>query len=223
MSPRDIVALLLRHRIAVMFAALVAGVLSFQLIHANPGYMDSGGVMFTAPKSSGNLFENMQSLQAAEETVAAYMMGSQGEQQVRAAGGTASYNVAMLNTYNEDFPDYSQPYVTVTVMSDHPEAARQTFRTVLGVLRRATAALQAQVGATRKNEVQATLVSVPTGPIAQGGSHKRTYAALGVLTIISVYLVAVVLDRRRRHPWAVAAHRRRRGSGRHAATTLRPG
>jgi hypothetical protein len=103
-SPRNIAALFLRHRIAVIFTALVAGVLSFQLIHANPGYMDSGGVMFTAPKSSGNLFQNMQSLRVAEETVAAYMMGPQGEQQVRAAGGTASYNVAMLNTYNEDFP-----------------------------------------------------------------------------------------------------------------------
>ena len=103
MSPRDIVALLLRHRIPAILTALVAGILSFQLIHANPGYMDSGGVMFTAPKSSGSLFDNMQSLQAAQEAVAGYMMDSQGEQRVRAAGGTASYNVAMLNSYNEAF------------------------------------------------------------------------------------------------------------------------
>jgi glycosyltransferase involved in cell wall biosynthesis len=224
-SPRDIVALLLRHRIPVILTALVAGILSFQLIHANPGYTDSGGVMFTAPKSSGSLFDNMQSLQAAQEAVAGYMMDSQGEQRVRAAGGTASYNVAMLNSYNEDFPDYSQPYVTITVMSDQPAAAGKTFRTVLGVLREATAVLQAQVGASPKNEVQATLVAVPTGPIAQGGSRKRSYAAFAVLTIIATYLVARVLDRRRRRRrrrWPDAAHRRRPGSGRHAATTLHP-
>ena len=45
--------------------------------------------------------------------------------------------------------------------------------------------LQAQVGASPKNEVEATLVAVPTGPIAQGGSRKRSYAAFAVLTIIA--------------------------------------
>jgi hypothetical protein len=219
-SPQDIATLLLRHRIAVVFVALVAGMLSFHLIHANPGYMDSGEVAFTAPKSSVNPFQDIRSLQVAEEAAAWYMMGWQGEKQVHAAGGTAPYNVAMLNTYNEDFPDYSQPYVTITVMSNYPEAAQQTFRAVLGVLREATEGLQERVGATLKNEVKATLVTAPTGPIAQGGSHKRAYVASGVLAIIAVYLVASVLDRRRRHPWPAAPYRRRSGSGKHAATTL---
>jgi hypothetical protein len=219
-SPQDIATLLLRHRIAVAFVALVAGALSYHLIRANPEYMDSGGVAFTAPNNSVIMFQNTRSLQVVEEAVAWYMMGSQGEQQVRAAGGTAPYNVAMLNLYNEDFPDYSRPYVAITVMSNYPEAAQQTFRAALGVLRKATGVLQEQIGASPKNEVKATLISAPTGPIAQGGSHKRSYPALGVLTIIAVYLVARVLDRRRRRPWPNAPGRRRLGSGRHAATTL---
>lgn len=207
MSTRDIAAMLLRHCIATTIVALAAGMLSYHLIRGNPGYIDSGGVAFTAPKSSVTMFQNMRSLLAVEDAVAAYMMGSQAEQQVRAAGGTAPYNVAMLNLYNEQYPDYSQPYVTIAVMSHYPEATRKTFGAVLGVLRKATAMLQEQVGATSKNEVRATLAAEPTGPIAQGGSHRRSYAALAVLTIIAIYMTARVLDRRR--------PRRCRGRGRH--------
>jgi predicted O-methyltransferase YrrM len=219
-SSRSIATLPLRHRIAVTFVALAAGALSYHLIHANPGYMDSGSVAFTAPRNSVTMFQDIRSLQVAGEVTAQYMMDRQGEQEVRAAGGTAPYNVAMLNIYNEEFPDYNQPYVTITVMSDYPQAAQQTFGAVLGVLRKATAMVQEQVGANPENEVKATLVAAPTGPVAQGGSHKRSYAACGVLTIIAMYLVAGILDRRRRRPWPDSVHRFRLGSGRHAATAL---
>lgn len=196
--------MLLRHRVAIAIVALAAGMLSYQLIRENPGYIDSGSVTFTVPQGSVSMFGNTRSLQVVEEVTAWYMMGSQGEQQVGAAGGTAPYNVAMLNLYNEEFPDYSQPYVTITVMSHYPEAAQQTFRAVLSVLRTATAMLQEQVGATPKNEVKATLAAEPSGPIAQDGSHKRSYAALAMLTIIAMYMVARVLDRRSSRP--VATH-----------------
>jgi hypothetical protein len=188
--------MLRRHRIAIAIAALAAGMFGHYLIRGNPGYIDSGGVAFTAPKNPMSMFANKRSLQVVEEAAAWFMMGSQGEQQVRAAGGTASYNVAMLNLYNQEFPNYSQPYVTVTVMSNYPEEDQQTFRAVLGVLRKATATLQEQVGAAPKNVVTTTLVAQPTGPIAQGGSHKRSYAGMVVLTIIAVYAIARVLDRR---------------------------
>jgi hypothetical protein len=197
--------MLRRHRIAIAIVALAAGMLGYHLVRGNPGYIDSGSVHFIAPKNSVSMFQNTRSLLVVEEAAAWYMMGSQGEQQVRAAGGTATYNVAMLNLYNEEFPNYGQPYVTIAVMSHYPEVARQTFRAVLGVLLKATVMLQEQVGATPKNEVRATLVAEPTGPIAQGGSHKRSYAALAVLTIIAIYTIARVLDRRRHR-----RHRRRR-------------
>jgi hypothetical protein len=206
--------MLRRHRIAIVIVALAAGVLSYHLVRGNPGYIDSGSVAFTAPKNSVSMFQNRRSLLVVEEAAASYMMGSQGEQKVRTAGGTAPYSVAMLNLYNEEFPNYSQPYVTIAVMSHYPEVAKQTFRAVLGVLRKATAMLQEQVGATQKNEVTATLVAEPTGPIAQGGSHKRSYAALAVLAIIAIVAIARALDRRR--PRRHRRPRRRRPAMRHA-------
>ena len=190
-------AMLRRHRIAIAIVAFAACMLSYHLIRGNPDYISSGGVDFTAPKSSVSMFQDTQGLRVVEEAAAWYMMSSQGEGKVHAAGGTAPYNVAMLNLYNEEYPNYSQPYVTITVMSSYPKEAQQTFRAVFGVLRKATAMLQERVGATRKNEVTATLVVEPAGPIAQGGSHKRSYAALAVLAIIAIYVVARALDRRR--------------------------
>jgi len=189
--------MLRRHLIAIAIVALVACMFSYHLIHDDPGYIDSGGVGFIAPENPISMFQNTESLQVTEEAAAWFMMGSQGEREVRAAGGTVSYNVAMLNLYNEQYPDYSQPYVTITVMSNYPEEAQQTFRAVLGVLRKATAMLQERVGANPKNEVRAELVTQPTGPIAQSGSHKRSYAALAVLAIIAIYMIARALDRRR--------------------------
>jgi hypothetical protein len=176
---------------------LAACMWSYHLVHGDPGYIDSGGVSFTAPKNSISMYENIESLQVVEEAVAWFMMGSQGEQEVRAAGGTVPYNVAMLNLYNEQYPDYSQPYVTIAVMSNYPEEAQQTFRAVLSVLRGATARLQERVGASPKNEVRARLVARSAGPIAQDGSPKRSYAALAILAMMATYLIAKVLDRRR--------------------------
>jgi len=207
-SPQGIVAMLRRHRIAIAIVALAAGMLSYHLVRGNPGYIDSGSVAFAAPKNPVSMFQNTRSLRVVEEAATWYMMGSQGKRQVRAAGGAAPYNVAMFNLYNEEYPNYSQPYVSIDVMSHYPEAAQQTFSAVLGVLRKATAMLQEQVGATLENEVTVMVVAEPTGPIAQGGSHKRSYAALAVLASLALYTIARVLDRR--SPRKHRKHRKRR-------------
>lgn len=215
MTTQYIASMLFRNGFAIAIVTLAAGMLSYHLIRDNPGYIDSAGVAFTAPNNSVAMFQNMKGLLAVEDTVATYMVGPQAEQKIHAAGGTAPYDVALLNLYNEQYPNYSQPYVTITVMSHYPELARQTFDAVLGVLRQATAMLQEQVGATSKNEVKVTLVAEPTGPIAQGGSHRRSYAAMAVLTIIAIYNTAGILDRRR--------PRRPRKHGRNSRVAARSG
>jgi hypothetical protein len=209
-SPQEIAAILRRHLIAIAIVALAACMLSYHLIYANPGYIDSGNVGFIAPKNPISMFVDTRSLQVTEEAAAWFIMGPQGQRQVRAAGGTVPYDVAMLNSYNEEYPNYNQPYVTIAVMSHYPEEAEQTFRAVLGVLSKATLMLQERAGANPKNEVRAKLVAQPTGPVAQSGSHKRSYAALAVLAMIAIYMIARALDRRRprRQP-------RHRGNPRH--------
>jgi hypothetical protein len=183
---------------AVVLAALIMVTLSYQLVHEDPGYAESGTVAFTAPKSSVAMFQNTAGLMAVEEAAAGYMAGPQAEQQVRAAGGTVPYNVSMLNSYNEEYPNYSLPYATILVTSPHPAAVEQTYDAVLNVFVGATEKVQQQAGASPSNEVKLTVITEPSGAIAEGGSNKRAYAGLGILSLIAIFLTAKLLDRRRR-------------------------
>lgn len=194
---KGITATLLRHhRAAIVIAALIAGMLSYWLIRENPGYVDSGGVTFITPQGGPiAMFHDKKALLAVEDVAAGYMLGPQGEQRVRAAGGTAPYKVTMLNLYNEEYPDYGEPYITITAMSPYPEAARRTFRAAYRVLRTATTMLQERAGATQESAVQAALAAAPTGPVAQDGSYGRSCAALALLTIIATYMTTGVLKR----------------------------
>jgi hypothetical protein len=193
MSPPEIVALMRRHLVAVLVVCALSAGLGYRLLHANPGYTDTATVAFTLP---GGQFGAGVSLLVTDQVMANYMMGADAQRHIRAAGGTASYDVALVNLNDEFFPDYGVPYVTVTTASPDPVAAQKTFTAVMSVITANLASRQAQLGVVPGNWIQALTISAATGPIQQGGSHKRSVIALGVLTLIAAYLVAVLLDRR---------------------------
>jgi len=207
-SPPDIVAMLRRHLIAVAVACLAVLGFGYHLAHVNPGYTDVGTIGFIAPQDPLTGFANARGTQAIRVVTAEYMMGAAARQQVRAAGGTAAYDVELVNSYNQEFPDYSQPYVTVTTNSLDPTAALNTYNTVVSVLMRNLAERQAQQGVRPKMQITALQVNT-TGPTVQSGSHKRLYAAIVVLMIVAAFMTASVLDRRRRPPARSAANSRR--------------
>jgi hypothetical protein len=111
---------------------------------------------------------------------------------VRRAGGTAEFHVALVNFYNQDFPEYTYPLTTVTAQSTSPAAAHRSFAVVIGVIRRRLAADQARV--PRAGRIFAR-VTGDTGPVAQPGSLKRSLGALGLLTAIALGLLPRVLAR----------------------------
>lgn len=110
MSLPQIVALLRRNLAVVVAVCAFAAVLSYGLLHANPGYADTATVEFTGPGG------NSDSFLATSQVMAEYMMGAAAQAQVRQAGGTTSYDVALVNLYNVEYPDYGVPYATVTTM-----------------------------------------------------------------------------------------------------------
>jgi hypothetical protein len=213
-SPPDLVALLRRHFIAVLVVCVVIGGYGYHVIHKNPGYVDAATVGFVGPRAGGSVFSNYRGLLATEEATAWFMMGPQGEQEVRAAGGTADYNVALSNSFNEEFPDYSTPYVNITTSSLNPTAAASTFSVVMKVLTDRLAAEQRNEGARPQSEVTAVMAAAPTGPRSQGGSHKRSLVALAVLTFIAACLAASLLDRRRARSGELGRRSRRGIQGR---------
>jgi hypothetical protein len=211
-SPPDIVAMLRRHLIAVAVACLAVLGLGYHFAHMNPGYTDVGTIGFLAPHDPLTGFANSRGTQAIKVATAEYMMGSAASQQVRAAGGTANYDVELVNSYNEEFPDYSQPYATVTTNSPDPTAALNTYNAVVSVLIKDLAQRQAQQGARPKVQITALPVNT-TGPTIQSGSNKRVYAATAALMVIAAFMTASVLDRRKRPRARPAVKSRRRARG----------
>jgi hypothetical protein len=53
--------------------------------------------------------------------VAARVMSPQGQQQVAQAGGTAAYDIGLVNGYNLQYPDYSSPYRTSPPLTPNPD------------------------------------------------------------------------------------------------------
>lgn len=195
MSPRQIAALFRRHLAAVAVVFLVTAGLGYHLKHADPGYTDVATVAFTAPKFQPNLFAYGQSLLVMDELAVSSMTTVHSQQQVRMAGGTAHYDVALVNLNTEDFPNYSDPYLTVTTTSADPVAAQTTFSAVMKVLQHNVAAMQSVQGAKLGTWIGMNTIAAPTGPVAQTGSAKRSYAGLLLLAIIAAFMISKLLDR----------------------------
>jgi hypothetical protein len=187
--------LLRRHLAAVAVVLVLAAGLAFRLKSANQGYEDSATVSVYAPRAVGDPFSDAQSLLAMNELMAYTVMGAQGQQQVRGAGGTGSYDVSMVNLNNEDFPDYADPYVTVTATSPSAAEAQGTFSAVLKVLSADLQAIQARQGARPDYRIQLAPIAAPTGPVPQQGSSVRVLAGLAGLTLIAILMTAGLLDR----------------------------
>jgi hypothetical protein len=196
-SPQEIIGIGRRHLVAVAVVVVLAAGLFYNFTHRNPGYVDSGVVAFVAPKNDGGLFGYGQSLLAADQVMQARLTGAQGQQEVRQAGGTANFDVELANQNNEEFPSYSDPYATVSTVSNDPAEAARTYAAVIQVLTRNLQEVQAQEGAPAKTWIQLQVISDSPGPTLQKGSKIRIFAGLAILAVILAFMLAVFLDR---HP-----------------------
>lgn len=194
MSPLDIVGLLWRHVVAVTVIFVLTSGFAYHFEHADPGYTDTATIAFTAPSTQG-FFTHGNSLLVIDELTANTVMSAAGQSQVTKAGGTANYNVALVNLNDEDYPNYSEPYVTVTTTSPDPGAAGETMSAVMTVLAQDLSGLQTQQGAKAGALIELREIAT-TGPVAQTGSRKRVLAGLAILSLIAAYITARLLDRR---------------------------
>ena len=204
MTPQDLVALGRRHFRAMAAVLVVSAGLALYLHHLTPTYTDSATVIFNAPDRP-HLGLTLFTIDA---LTADSVMSAQGQDEVRNGGGTASFDVALVNLNDEDYPNYGVPYVSVSTSSTDPAAAQRTFSVVMRVLQRTVTQIQARQGAPPDTWITVATISAPTGPIAQTGSRKRSLAALLVLTIIAAFMIAQFLDR---HPIRLRDLLQRRG------------
>jgi hypothetical protein len=189
-------------RIANPRLCAVAGVLILAALtgifveHGSRTYMDSALVVLTArdtPRLDGADSTAGESLITTSATMVQSLTSARSTTLIRQAGGTGDYSLALVNFYNQDYPEYSYPLATLTATADSPAAARQTFSAVVQTFRRRLAARQAGVRPSGRISV---LVVGDTGPVVQPGSAKRSLAGLALLAIIAAVMVSRVARRR---------------------------
>lgn len=199
--------------LAVLGVLVIAMGIAYTIKTTPTTYTEGGTVVFNPPVSRA--FPNPYaatggSLITTGEVITLFMMGPEGQQQVQAAGGTTSYNVALVNSYNQEYPNYSSPESTVYATGTDLAGVQRTLTAVMQVLTRQLGTRQAAAGAPPVDRITAKLLGNP-GPLAQPGSNKRVFGGLLVLTVIAVFTVCVFLDR---HPVPLNLLSRSRGTRR---------
>jgi hypothetical protein len=200
--------------VAVLVVSLVGSGAAYDIASTPPTYLESGTVVFSLPKSLTSpkayfIFANP--LITSSEVIVQSLMSPQDQRQIRDAGGTASVTMALVNLYDEEYPDYGVPLATLTAASPSAAHAHRTFMIAARRLGDLLAARQAAAGVTRRNRITA-LVIADTGPAVQTGSSKRVLAGLVLLALVAIAGLWGIIDARA----ASSRTQRRRGA-------IRPG
>lgn len=203
MTLLEVAALLRRHVFAVLAVVIVTAGLAYTFKHAAATYSEGGTMVFVPPETgpAPNPLEGVggtvaESLAESAGAVASQIMSPAGQQEVRQAGGTAGFNVQLLNSYDLEYPNYSNPYLVLNTTSGDPVAAHQTFTALDKVIASDFTAEQVRDNVVPANRIPVVLTG-DTGPLAEQGSSKRALGALVLLAAVVALAVASFLDR---HP-----------------------
>lgn len=171
--------------IAIIVVGIAAGVTALPIVRARPDYTETAAVIFTFPSRSPVETYSWQegSLITTGSLISQIVMGPQVASRIAAAGGTASYHLAMVNLYNEDYPEYGYPEALLTVSSHSAQDTRKTFLITSRTLASLLSGRQKQAGARPAQRITDS-VTGDSGPLAESGSRKRALAALLVLALV---------------------------------------
>jgi hypothetical protein len=187
----------LRLGAVVVVLFLTAG-LAYKITRTPHIYVQSATVVLYLPKSRDTPNEYLAfapSLITTGNAMTQILMSPQAQRQIRAIGGTANVNIALVNLYDEEYPNYGVPLATLTTTSLSPAADRSTFVVAVGQLHRLLAARQANLRVRPRNRISAQIIG-DTGPLVQAGSSKRVMAGLAALALVALSALWSFIDRR---------------------------
>ncbi|MDX6390489.1 MAG: hypothetical protein QOJ73_1552 [Streptosporangiaceae bacterium] len=214
-------ALLRRHFVAVLVILVVAVGVEYSFKHSAPTYAEVGTLVFIPPVSGAhpNAYSAVSgSILEAAGTLAVNAMNPQDQQQVLHGGGNAAYDVELLNSYNLEYPNYSNAYLMVSTASTDPVAVHRTYALVTRLVTSQFQAQQVAFGAAPNNRIEIVMAG-DSGPLVQQGSSKRALIGLFILTIVAAFAAASFLDR---HPVQLPWTGRRTGAARMPADRAIP-
>jgi hypothetical protein len=181
-----------RLRLALVVATiLLAAGVAYDIKIGPAMYLESATVEFSLPKAQNApnaYYIYAPSLITSGEVMVQSLMSPSVQHQIDAtAGGSASVSLALVNLYNEEYPDYGFPLATLTASSLGAVDAHHAFMTAARVLRLLLAARQQQLGVAPRHRITARILG-DSGPIIQTGSHARVFGGLALLAAIAAGL-----------------------------------
>jgi hypothetical protein len=192
-SPGELGALARRHLVAVTMIFLLAGGVAYSFKHAPPTYQESATLVLTSHGGSNRYGD---SLIATAGIMVNWTTGVQGQQELRQAGVASGFNVALVNIYDQEYPNYPYPFVTVSASAQDPVVAHRMFAIGVQLFDSELLARQVKQGVLPQNLITALSVG-DSGPVILRGSRVRSFAGLLLLTTVVAFLTLTLLDR---HP-----------------------
>jgi hypothetical protein len=180
-----------RFRLTLVVATLLAAAGAGYDIEISPHmYLESATVELSLPKTQhapNAYYMFAPSLIASGEVMVQILMSPSAQAQIGAAGHGASVSLALVNLYNEEYPDYGVPLATLTAASPVAADAHRTFVVAARVLGLLLAVRQKQAGVLPRGRISAQILG-DSGPIIQAGSHARVFGGLALLAAMAAGL-----------------------------------
>lgn len=171
-------------RLTLVVATLLAAAGAGYDIEISPHmYLESATVELSLPETQNApnaYYMFAPSLIASGEVMVQILMSPSAQAQIGAVGHGASVSLALVNLYNEEYPDYGVPLATLTAASPVAADAHRTFVVAARVLGLLLAVRQKQAGVPPRGRISAQILG-DSGPIIQAGSRARVFGGLALL------------------------------------------
>jgi hypothetical protein len=181
---------------------LLAAGTGYDIKISPPIYLESATVEFSPPKvpnAANAYYVFAPSLITSGEAMVQILMSPSVQHQIGAVGRGARVNLALVNLYNEEYPNYGVPLATLTATSPVAADTHRTFMVAARTLGLLLAARQEQAGVRPGERITARILG-DSGPIIQTGSRVRVFGGLALLAAMAIGLAGDGAARQAREP-----------------------
>jgi hypothetical protein len=176
--------------ILVAATLLLAAGAGYDIEVSQPEYLESATVELFLPKAQNapdSYYMFAPSLIASSEVMAQILMSPSSQRQIDVGGRGTGVSLALVNLYNEEYPDYGVPLTTLTAVSPVAADAHRTFVAAARLLHLVLTTWQRQLRVPPRQRISARILG-DSGPVIQAGSRARVFGGLALLTAIAAGL-----------------------------------
>jgi hypothetical protein len=180
-----------RLRLALVLATLLlAAGAGHEIEVSRPVYLESATVEFFLPKTLNapkDYYIFAPALITNSNVIVQILNSPSAQRRIGAAGRGTSVSLALVNLYNQEYPNYGVPFATLTAASPVAAHTRRTFASAARMLVLVLAARQEQARVPPRDRISAQILG-DSGPIIQTGSRARVFGGLVLLAAIAAGL-----------------------------------